>query len=146
MTSQDIELVTSTWHQVVRNADTAAELFYTRLFETDPSTRALFGHADMPAQRRKLTQAISAVVSSLDRLNEILPVVEDLGRRHAGYGVNDAHYESVGAALIWTLEEGLGAAWSKEAAAGWTQAYFLLANAMRAAARTATQSGLGVAA
>jgi nitric oxide dioxygenase len=134
MTPEQKTAVKETWARVVPIADTAAGLFYERLFETDPTTRALFKPERMPEQRRKLVQALAAVVGGLDNLGAILPAIQELGRRHAGYGVTDAHYRSVGAALLWTLERGLGPAWTEKAAAAWAEAYGVVSGAMRAAA------------
>ena len=137
MTPAQKALVQSTWQQVVPIADTAAQLFYNRLFEIDPGTRALFRSADMVRQRQMLMQVIGTAVASLDALDRLIPTVEELGRRHARYGVQDAHYDSVGAALLWTLEQGLGAAWSPQVAAAWTEVYGVLAGVMRRAQREA---------
>jgi hemoglobin-like flavoprotein len=104
MTPQQIYLVRSTWEQVVPIADTAAQLFYGRLFELKPELRGLFQHADMPEQRRQLIQMLAVGVVSLDKLDTIRPALENLGRRHVDYGVRDHHYDLVGAALLWTLE------------------------------------------
>jgi len=90
-------------------ADDAAALFYRRLFELDPSLERMF-RGDMTEQRRKLMQMLTAAVKGLDRVDQLVPVVQNLGRRHATYGVEDRHYERVGAALLWTLEKGLGGA------------------------------------
>jgi len=114
-------------------ADAAAIMFYDRLFEIDPSTKPLFRQSDMPHQRKKLLQIIGTAVASLNRLDALVPVVEDLGRRHAGYGVKDEHYDSVGAALLWTLERGLGKAWTPQVAEAWTETYGLLSGVMRRA-------------
>src|SRR5690348_3646993 len=111
MTPVQKNLIRTTWAQVLPIAESAAGLFYQRLFEIDPTTRALFRDTDMAQQRRKLLHVLGVAVSSLDNLGALMKTVEDLGRRHAGYGVKDAHYDSVGAALLWTLEEGLGSAW-----------------------------------
>ncbi|HMA15065.1 MAG TPA: globin domain-containing protein, partial [Kiloniellaceae bacterium] len=73
----------------------------------------------------------------LDRLDSLVPVLEDLGRRHVGYGVRKQHYRTVGAALLWTLERGLGAAWSDEAEEAWAQAYAIVSGIMSAAAEPA---------
>jgi len=138
--------VADTWKQVAPIADTAANLFYSRLFEIDPSTRKLFRATDMAAQRKKLLQTLSFVINGLDRLDLLVSKVEDLGRRHAGYGVTDAHYESVGAALLWTLEQGLGRAWTPAVASAWTEVYGMLSGIMRnAAARTDVASTKSVA-
>ncbi|MBM3530908.1 MAG: hemin receptor [Alphaproteobacteria bacterium] len=137
MTRDQKQLVQATWKQVVPIADTAARLFYERLFEIDPGARALFGETNMTRQREKLLQVLSVAVSSLDRLDALTGVVEDLGRRHAGYGVTEAHFDSVGAALLWTLERGLGEHWTPAAAAAWTEVYGLLANIMQRGMREA---------
>ena len=108
MLARQKKLIQDTWKQVVPIADQAAAIFYQRLFEIDPSTRPLFNTTDMVQQRKKLIQILSVAVSSLDNLGALGKTVEDLGQRHAGYGVKDAHYDSVGVALLWTLEQGLG--------------------------------------
>jgi hemoglobin-like flavoprotein len=133
MTPIQKELVQSTWKQVAPIADAAAVLFYNRLFEIDPSTKPLFNETDLPRQRKKLMQIIGTAVTSLNRLDALVPVVEDLGRRHAGYGVKDEHYDSVGAALLWTLEQGLGEAWTPDVKTAWTETYVLLSGVMRRA-------------
>lgn len=134
MTPEQRQLVADTWKQIAPMADMAAGLFYSRLFEIDPSTRKLFRATEMVAQRKKLVQMLSFAINGLDRLDVLTSQVEDLGRRHAGYGVTDAHYESVGAALLWTLEQGLGRAWTPAAAAAWTEVYGMLSGIMRNAA------------
>jgi len=133
MLAAEKKLIQDTWAQVVPIAEQAATLFYQRLFEIDPTTRPLFQVTDMAQQRKKLLQVLSVAVSSLDNLGALRKTVEDLGRRHAGYGVKDAHYDSVGVALLWTLEQGLGSAWTLEAAAAWTEVYGLLSGIMRQA-------------
>lgn len=144
ITPEQRALVQQTWQQVVPIADTAARVIYNRLFEIDPQLRVMFDRVEIKSQRRKLIQALAMVVDRLDRIEELVPVIEALGRRHATYGVSDAHYETVGAALIWTLEKGLGKAWSEEVKAAWTEVYVLLSKVMRGAAaesmtaRTAT--------
>jgi hemoglobin-like flavoprotein len=134
-------IVKSTWRQAAPMADTVSALFYDRLFEIDPGIGDLFDGIDMENQRRKLVQALAMVVDSLDQIDDIVPIVETLGRRHAGYGVTDRHYETVGAALLWTLEKGLSEAWTADVKAAWTTAYTTIANIMRSAA--ASQDGLG---
>jgi hemoglobin-like flavoprotein len=137
MSPEQTLLVKETWAKVVPMADAAARLFYERLFEIDPTARPLFDPATLAEQRRKLVQALSMVVQGLDRLDALVPTVEALGQRHARYGVRDSHYESVGAALLWTLERGLGADWTPAAKAAWSGAYALLADVMRRAAADA---------
>jgi len=121
------------WAKVVPIADAAAAIFCERLFDTDPATRRLFSPERMPEQRRKLVQALDLVVTGLDDLGPIAA----LGRRHVGYGVTEAQYGSVGVALLWTLERGLGAALHESAAAAWTEAYGLVSGVMRDAVRVA---------
>lgn len=127
-------LVQETWRQVEPIADTAARLFYGRLFAIDSSTRPLFAGVAMEKQRQKLLQALTVVVASLDRIEELVPTIRDLGRRHVGYGVTDAHYDSVGEALMWTLEQGLGDAFTPEVKDAWIAVYTLLASVMKDAA------------
>jgi hemoglobin-like flavoprotein len=105
--------------------------------EIDPSTQPLFRGTDLAEQRKKLLQVLSAAIAGLDNLEGLVPIVETLGRKHAGYGVKDAHYDSVGAALLWTLEQGLGAAWTAETAAAWIEVYRVLAGVMRRAQKEA---------
>ena len=137
MLSTQKKLIQDTWAQLVPTAGQAATIFYQRLFEIDPSARALFRTTDMAQQRKKLIQILSVATSSLDNLGALSKTVEDLGRRHAGYGVKDAHYDSVGIALLWTLEQGLGSAWTPEVAAAWKEVYGLLSGIMRQAQQAA---------
>jgi hemoglobin-like flavoprotein len=140
MTPQQIRIVRDTWQRITPQAEEAAKLVYERLFAIDPSTRPLFARSDPAAQRRKLVQALTAAVNGLDRLADLVPVLAALGRRHADYGVADRHYASVGAALLWTLEQGLGAAWTAEAKAAWSEVYRLASDTMRSAARESVAS------
>ena|SRR5437867_12103718 len=133
MTPEQIALVQTSFAQVLPIADTAAALFYGRLFELDPSLKPLF-KGDMQEQGRKLMTMIRVVVNGLNRIDQLVPAVQELGRRHARYGVQDAHYATVGAALLATLHQGLGDAFTPEVAAAWTTAYTLLAETMKAAA------------
>lgn len=133
MTPQDIVLVKSTFALVRPIADKAAELFYGRLFEIAPHVRPLF-KGDMKEQGRKLMATLGTVVASLDDLAPVLPVASALAKRHVSYGVTAADYDPVGAALLWTLEQGLGPAWTTEAEAGWTAAYGTLSSYMIAEA------------
>ena len=133
MTPEQITLVKSSWAKVVPIAPTAAKLFYGKLFDLDPALRPLF-KGDMEEQGRKLMRMVGTAVNGLDRLDEIVPAVKDLGTRHAGYGVTDAHYDTVGAALLWTLGQGLGDAFTPETEAAWTKVYGLLADTMKTAA------------
>jgi len=136
MTPEQAELVKSSWAKVVPIADQAAELFYGKLFELDPSLKQLF-KGDMVEQGKKLMKMISTAVNGLDRLDEIVPAVQQLGVRHIGYGVKDEHYDTVGAALLWTLEAGLGDAFTEDVKESWATVYGLLADTMKAAAAEA---------
>jgi hemoglobin-like flavoprotein len=133
MTREQISLVESTWTRVAEIEERAAELFYGRLFELDPSVKPLF-RGDLREQGKKLVAVLGHAVASLRRLEALLPTLRDLGRRHAGYGVTEAHYDTVGAALLWTLERGLGPSFTPEVRAAWASAYGLLASVMKAAA------------
>ena len=137
MTPRQIDLIRDNWSAVEPIADTAATLFYDRLFELDPAIRRLFRRTDMAQQRKILMQTLTVVVKSLDKLETIVPAVQALGRRHAGYGVRAEHYESVGLALLWTLQQGLGEAFSDEEREAWAAAYGTLASVMIGAAADA---------
>ena len=136
MDANQISLVQSSWSQVLPISEKAAELFYGRLFEIDPSTKVLF-KGDMKEQGRKLMNMITAAVNGLNDLDGLVPAVQDLGRRHGGYGVQDSHYGSVASALLWTLEQGLGAAFTPEVKSAWTETYMLLAGVMKEASAKA---------
>lgn len=131
MTPENIDAIRCSWSLVIPIADEAAALFYDRLFEIDPTVIPLFKATDMAAQRRMRMDGIGTVVRSLEEIETLIPTVEALGRRHVGYGVEDRHYDSVGAALLWTLEQGLGDQWSATTASAWRDAYGLLAGVMR---------------
>ena len=133
LTPDQVTVVQDTFAVIAPIADDAAALFYRRLFELDPDLKSMF-KGDMAEQRRKLMQMLTAAVKGLSHLDRLMPVVEDLGRRHAGYGVTDAHYETVGTALLWTLEKGLGNAFTREAREAWTTVYGTLATTMKNAA------------
>lgn len=136
MNSHEISLVKSSFKKVAPIADQAAAIFYARLFELDPSLRALF-HGDMADQGRKLMQMIGLAVNGLDRPETLAPAVRQLGMRHANYHVRDEHYDTVGEALLWTLGKGLGADFTTEMQAAWARTYWLLAETMKAGARDA---------
>ncbi len=134
MTPRQLELVQTTFGMVAPIADQAAELFYNRLFEIGPELRPLFAETDMKEQGRKLMQMLAMIVNGLNRFDRLRPAVEDLGRRHVSYNVTTAHYGTVGAALLWTLEKGLAEAYTPEVADAWTTAYGALASTMISAA------------
>ena len=136
MTPQQVQLIKQSFAKVAPIAGQAADLFYGRLFEIAPQVRPLF-KGDITAQGQKLMSTIALAVGSLDKLPELVPIVQDLGRRHAGYGVKDEHYDSVGQALLWTLDKGLGADFTPEVKEAWTAVYMVLADTMKGAARQA---------
>lgn len=142
MDAQTIALVQASFEKVLPIADVAADLFYTRLFELDPSLRPMFG-TDMTEQKKKLMQILTVAVRGLSRLDEIVPAVQALGRRHAGYHVKPDDYATVAAALLWTLGQGLGAEFTPELKAAWVEVYTVLANTMIAAQRDAQTATLG---
>ena len=132
MTPHQITLVQTSFASIHSQADTAAEVFYGRLFELDPSLRRLF-HSDMREQGRKLMAMLQCVVGGLNRPETIMPAMQELGRRHVGYGVQEASYATVGTALLWTLRQALGAQFTPAVEAAWTAAYTLLADTMKSA-------------
>jgi hemoglobin-like flavoprotein len=134
MTPKQVALVQVSWEKVQPNSQAVADLFYARLFGLDPSLQALF-KGDMQEQGRKLTSMITFAVKGLTRLEAIVPGVQALGKRHAGYGVKDDHYQTVGEALLWTLGKGLGPSFTADIRAAWEAAYAVLANTMREAAK-----------
>ena len=134
MDTKSYQLVRETWAQVLPIADQAAELFYGRLFELSPEIEGLFAGSDMAAQRGKLLTALNLTVQNVDNTDALVPVLQDLGRKHVDYGVKDEHYGTVGAALIWTLEKGLGEAFTDDARSAWTAVYGLVATTMQDAA------------
>jgi len=139
MTPECIRTVQSTWVKLLPIKDSAAQLFYERLFEIDPSLRALF-RSDIRLQGEKLMQVIDAAVNGLSRLERITVAIQDLGRRHADYGVKDHHYDTVGAALLWTLSKTLGTEFTPKAKDAWATVYAALATTMREAAATSRVS------
>lgn len=137
MTPEQILLVQQSFPQVEAISETAAKLFYGRLWEIDPSTAPLFTRSDMALQGHKLMAALALVVNGLNRPEKVIPVAQDMARRHLGYGVERAHYASVGAALLWTLGQGLGDGFTPELEAAWGAAYELLSAVMIEAAYSA---------
>ena len=136
MTPRQIQLVQSSFEDVLRIKDTAASLFYQRLFELDPSLRMLFT-TDLQEQGEKLMDTLGIIVGNLRRLDRITPGVRALGARHAEYGVKDSDYPVVGQALIDTLQIGLGAGFTVEVSQAWLAAYTLLSTVMTSAAAEA---------
>ena len=133
LTNEEIELVKSSWAKLLPISDVAAELFYGRLFEIDPALKFMFSD-NMEEQGKKLMLMINTAVTGLDGLEQIVPAVKAMGERHAGYGVADAHYDTVGEALIWTLGEGLGDDFTDEVKNAWLTTYALLSETMKSGA------------
>jgi hemoglobin-like flavoprotein len=129
MTPEQIKLVQESFAKVAPISETAAVLFYDRLFEIAPQVQAMFP-TDMTEQRRKLMATLAVVVGGLNNLESILPAASALATRHVGYGAKAEHYPVVGLALLWTLEKGLGDAWTPEVAEAWTAAYATLSGFM----------------
>jgi nitric oxide dioxygenase len=133
MTPSQIKLVQDSFAKVAPISDQAAVIFYDRLFDVAPQVRAMFP-TDMTEQRKKLMAMLAIVVGGLSNLESILPAASALAVRHVGYGAKAEHYPVVGAALLWTLEKGLGDAWTPEVADAWTTAYGTLSGYMIAQA------------
>ena len=133
MNPGDIAVVQASFAKVAPIADTAAKLFYARLFELDPSVRPLF-RTNLDEQGRRLMEMIAAAVNGLGDLPALVPVLQDLGRRHARYGVESTHYQVVGQALLDTLEKGLGRDFTPQARNAWSAVYKTMADTMIAAA------------
>ncbi len=129
MAPEEIALVKDSWARVVPISEAAAELFYNKLFELNPGYRELF-KGDMRSQGKKLMTMINTAVGSLDDLEAVVPAVQALGQRHVGYGVKDEDYGTVATALLWTLGQGLGDAFTPEVEAAWTTTYTTLAGVM----------------
>ena len=133
MRAESERLVRESWAQFQPMAERSAGFFYDKLFELDPQARRLFATTDMEAQGRKVMAMFAEIVRTLDRPEELIAEVADLGRRHVHYGVHDSQYDSVGIALLWTLEQGLGPAFTPEMRDAWTEAYLLVSSILRRA-------------
>lgn len=138
MTPIQKTLVRNSFAQLT-DADAVATLFYARLFELDPSLRPMF-KGDLKEQGRKLMGMIALAVASLDQLDNIIGPVRKMGARHASYGVSASNYNTVAAALLWTLARGLGAAFTPETEAAWVAIYTLLAGQMQQGAADAAST------
>ena len=136
MTPEQIAMVQDSFKAVVPIAGPAADIFYGRLFEVAPQLRLMFPQ-DMTEQKKKLMQMIGVAVNNLHQVETVVSAVQELGRRHVDYGVKDEHYDIVGGALLWTLGQGLGDAFTPEVEAAWAEAYGLLATVMKEAAAEA---------
>ena len=128
-TDSEIELVRTTWEKASADPEAAARLFYGKLFETAPAVKPLFT-SDMTEQGRKLMQMIGVAVNNMDRLEEIVPALIEMGKRHDEYGAQPEHYPVVGEVLIDTLSTALGDEFSEEAEQAWSKTYSALASTM----------------
>lgn len=131
-------MVQDSWNRLAPAAREMASLFYQNLFLSDAGVRDLF-NGDMEQQGRKLMQMIGVAVHGLNDLDGLVPRIEDLGRRHAGFGVRESHYTTVGTALLKTLEQSLGGEFTPALRAAWTQTYWVLANTMISGSKTPVQ-------
>ena len=139
MTPDQVRLVQQSFSKVAPIADQAAVIFYDRLFDVAPQVRALFP-VDLTEQRKKLMATLATVVSGLSNIESSLPAANALAVRHVSYGAKAEHYPVVGGALLWTLEKGLGDAWTPDVAAAWTAAYGTLSTYMISKAYGRTQA------
>lgn len=128
-------LVRETWPLIAADAEGAAARFYARLFAIAPDARVLFAHVEMRAQGQKFMQMLDQIVASLDQAPVLVSDVAALARRHNAYGTEVGHYASVGAALVWAIEETLGARATSDVSAAWRAAYALVASVMARAAQ-----------
>ncbi|MDP2399230.1 MAG: globin family protein [Burkholderiales bacterium] len=141
MKQHQISLVQDSFSKVAPIAEAAAEMFYKRLFELDPKLRSLF-RGDMKEQGKKLMTMLAAAVRGLDNVEKLVPVLQGLGVRHAGYGVQPKDYDKVGAAFLWTLEQGLGETFTAEVRGAWAEVYGVIAKTMITAAASAGNAGV----
>ncbi len=136
ITEAQIKRVQDTWKLLVPVKEQTAALFYKKLFLLDPEIKPLF-KGDMKSQGEKLVTSINLVVNSLNSLDHVAPALQEMGKRHVSYGVKSEHYDTVGAALLWTFEHGLGDVFTDEVKEAWTIAYGLIASTMKAGAGAA---------
>jgi len=133
VTPEQIKIIKLTFSQAVTNKDAVGRMFYDRLFAVAPEARALF-KGDIDDQSRKLMDTLALAVGMLRDMPTLIPTLETLAVRHVAYGVKDEHYDLVGQVLLWTLEQGLGPAFTSDAKAAWTALYGTVAGVMRKAA------------
>lgn len=129
MTPREVQLIQNSWDFIITNTQEAGQIFYNRLFEQSPHLKPLF-KSNMRDQERKLISMITFAVGKLNNLEEVVNDVRALGTRHKGYGVKDEYYNDVAAALLWTLEKGMGSNWNEEVKSAWTNLYVTLAGIM----------------
>jgi hemoglobin-like flavoprotein len=141
LTPKESRLIRQSFEQAASHPEETSARFYQQLFTLDPSLRRLF-HGDMREQGRKLMRTLALIVDSIDRLDDLLPTVRELGIRHSNYHVQERHYATVAEALLWTLAQSAGSSFTPRARAAWTKAYHLLADTMIEAARGAASKSL----
>jgi hemoglobin-like flavoprotein len=129
LTEQEQKLIRDSFQLVAPQAQELSESFYRRLWEIAPETKALFHKTDMVEQGRKLMQTLASGFAGLDKLEHILPAVEQLGKRHQHYGIRREQYRDVGKALLWALEQKLGKAYTHDVEAAWLKVYVYLVSA-----------------
>lgn len=129
MTPEQKQLVKDSWAKVLPIQETAAELFYGRLFEIYPEVKPYF-KGDMKEQGRKLMAMLNTAVTGLDNLDALIEPLKRSGKAHKDYGVKAEDYDKVGAAFLWTLEQGLGDAFTPEIEDAWTVTYSTVASVM----------------
>ena len=129
MTPEQIDLVQTSFKKIAPIAETAGQIFYDRLFEIAPDVRPLFPEV-MTDQHKKLMQMIGVAVNNMERVEEIIPALVELGDRHKDYGVEDEYYPLVGSVLLGTLETALGDDFTPDAKAAWAKTYEALAGVM----------------
>ena len=140
MQTETERLVRESWARFEPIAVQSAPYFYDKLFELDPDASRLFARTDMDAQGEKVMSMFAEIVRTLDQPETLVAEVADLGRRHVQYGVHDSQYDSVGTALLWTLEQGLGDEFTPEIRDAWTEVYlYVSAIARRATIRASKE-------
>lgn len=143
MTPEQVKMVQDSFEKVVPIASTAADIFYDRLFEVAPEVRPMFS-SDMGKQKEALMATLATAVQNLHQPEAITPVLQKLGADHVGYGVKDEHYDTVGGALLFTLEKGLGDDWNEPLKDAWTETYMLVSGVMKEAAATVPKKKEGL--
>jgi hemoglobin-like flavoprotein len=133
LTERQQQLIRASFERVLPVQETVTALFYERLFTLDPQLNVLF-KSDMSEQGHRLMTMMNTVVDHSHCLQRLVPALRELGRRYDSYGATDRDYNTVAAALIWTLEPELGADFTPETRGAWTACYGILADEMKAAA------------
>jgi len=130
MTKEDITQVQESWHSVAPVKRVAAELFYVKLFELDPTMKLLFSD-DLQLRERRFLQLMDATINGLERADVLKPAIRELGFRHPLFGDSDEHHGTVAIALMWTLEKCLRKDLTFELRAAWTRTFGVLSQTLR---------------